>query len=372
MESPRLFCWPDSVQELLLRATIEECDAARRSWELWTPQIDIDILEEGSVRLLPETYTHLKSCGVEHALFRLIKGVKRKTWLQNQLLFHQAGAAIRILQGLGLETMVTKGPALVLRHYLDYGRRPMADFDIVIKKEGVEEAVKALHENGFRLKDQDHDASDRSLTHALSYVNETGRQFDLHWQVIPGCTDEQLFWDDATPVAVAETMTLAPSATDLLFHVCVHGLRLNRVHPFRWVVDAAVILKDSQVDWDRFRHLSSRLWMGHHTSEALKFLTRFDVDIPDHVLSALSRNNLASLQRLEFELNTGLRRKSIGTQIAIMWLGFSRFADSKAGGFRIAQLPDYLKRIWGVDSVWRLPIMAVQKGIRRIFLNPAG
>jgi len=50
--------------------------------------------------------------------------------------------------------MVTKGPALVLRHYLDYGRRPMADFDIVIKKEGVEEAVKALHENGFRLKDQ--------------------------------------------------------------------------------------------------------------------------------------------------------------------------------------------------------------------------
>ncbi|HUF11191.1 MAG TPA: nucleotidyltransferase family protein, partial [Rhodothermales bacterium] len=186
------------------------------------------------------------------------------------------------------------------------------------------------------------------------------------------CTDEQLFWDDATPVAVAEAMTLAPSATDLLFHVCVHGLRLNRVHPLRWVVDAAVILKGSPVDWDRFRHLSSRLWMGHHAREALKYLTRFDVEIPEDVLSALSRNNLGSLQRLEFELNTGLRRKSTGTQIAITWLGFKRFADPKEGGFRIAQLPDYLKRTWSVDSAWRLPILAARKGIRRIFLNPAG
>ena len=137
------------------------------------------------------------------------------------------------------------------------------------------------------------------------------------------------------------------------------------------VVGAAVILKDSHVDWDRFRHLSSRLWMGHHAREALQYLTRFDVEIPTDVLSALSRNNLASLQRLEFELNTGSRGKSIGTQIAITWLGFNRFADPKAGGFRIAQLPDHLKRIWRVDSVWRLPIMAVRKGIRRIFLNPA-
>ncbi|HEY5564636.1 MAG TPA: nucleotidyltransferase family protein, partial [Rhodothermia bacterium] len=298
MDSSTLFCWPDSVQELLLRATIEKCDAARTAWALWTPQIDIDILEEGSVRLLPETYTHLKACGVEHELFRLMKGVKRKTWLQNQLLFHQAGAAIRILQDLGLDTMVTKGPALVLRHYLDYGRRPMADFDIVIKEDGVEAAIEALREKGFRLRDQDRDAADRGLTHALSYVNETGRQFDLHWQVIPGCTDERLFWDDATPVSLAETMTLAPSATDLLFHVCVHGLRLNRVHPLRWVVDAAVILKGSQVNWDRFRHLSTRLWMGHHAREALQYLTRFDLEIPDHALSALSRNNLTSLQRL--------------------------------------------------------------------------
>ena len=71
--------------------------------------------------------------------------------------------------------MVTKGPALVLRHYLDYGRRPMADFDIVIKKEGVEEP------------------SER-------------------------CTRT----DSDSKISA------------LLFHVCVHGSRLNRLHPLRW------------------------------------------------------------------------------------------------------------------------------------------
>ena len=248
MDSPKLFCWPDRLQELLLRASILKGDAARIAWEEWTADADFEDLDEGSVRLLPEVYTNLRSFGVDHEYFRRIKGIKRKTWLHNQLLFHQATTAIGILQARGMETMVTKGPALVLRHYRDLGRRPMADFDIVIKKERVEEAIEALHTNGFRLKDPHQNVGDLSRTHAVSYINETGRQFDLHWQMIPGCTDGRLFWDDATRLTIRETTTLAPSPTDLLFHVCLHGLRLNRVAPLRWIVDTSVITGDSQID----------------------------------------------------------------------------------------------------------------------------
>ena len=102
------------------------------------------------------------------------------------------------------------------------------------------------------------------------------------------------------------------------------------------------------------------------------YLARVDLKIPDDVMFALSQINRSSLQRLEFDLRTGLRRKkSVGTQIAIAWLGFKRYADPDAGRFQIAQLPSYLKRTWRAGSIWNLPMMAVRKGVRRLFLNPA-
>jgi hypothetical protein len=371
MEQTSLVCWPDRLQELLLRATILRGDEAVSAWEEWAAEADIDIADEGSVRLLPETYTNLRSLGVDHDLFRLIKGVKRRTWLQNQLLFHQAATALEILHGHGIATMVTKGPALVLRHYHDLGRRPMADFDIVLHKEDLKAGIHALAENGFRLRQPEMADRDLNLIHALSYVNETGRQFDLHWEVIPRCTNAQPFWDLATPVHFNEVTTLAPSATDLLLHVCVHGLRLNRIPPLRWVVDASVILRDSEVDWDRLVDLSRGFWLEYRMREALRYLEQFGIEIPDFVQADISKRRALSLERFEFELITGLRRRSFRTQLAILWLGFKRWSDSAGGLAHISQLPSYLKIVWRTNTLWALPWMMLKKGMRRLFLNPA-
>lgn len=212
---------------------------------------------------------------------------------------------------------------------------------------------------------------DLNLTHAISYVNETGRQFDLHWEVIPGCTNSQPFWDLATPVHLNEATTLAPSATDLLFHVCVHGLRLNRIPPLRWVVDASVILTDTEIDWDRLLDLSRRFWLEYRMREALRYLQQFGIEVADVVQADLPKRRTLSLQRFELEFITGLRRRSIWTQVAILWLGFKRWADSAGGLSNISQFPSYLKIVWGTNALWALPWMMLKKGVRRLFLNPA-
>lgn len=368
MEPTNLTCWPDRLQEILLRATILRGEEAVSAWEAWAAETDIDTVDEGSARLLPETYTNLKSFGVDHESFGVIRGIKRRTWLQNQLLFHQATAAIEILHDRGIETMVTKGPALVLRHYHDLGRRPMADFDIVVHKEDGKRAVEALVENGYRLTET---AENLQLVHAASYVNETGRQFDLHWQVLPGCTDSRPFWDLATPVSLDETNTLAPSSTDLLFHVCIHGLRLNQVAPLRWVVDATMIIRSADIDWDRLVDLSKRYWLGYRMREALRYLRQFDVEVPEIVLASLSKGSVFGLQKSEFELITGRRPKSRSTQIAVLWLGFKRYAGREPG-LDLSKLPDYLKRAWGIKNFWSLPWAVIRKSARRLFLNPTG
>lgn len=130
-------------------------------------------------------------------------------------------------------------------------------------------------------------------------------------------------------------------------------------------------MRDSEIDWDRLQFLSKRFRLQYRMRQALQYLTRFDLEIPENVLAGLSPSHPLDLQRWEYELLTGVRRKSLRTQIAILWLGFRRYADPDAGIFPVVQLPTYLKRTWRADSLWSLPLMTVQKGARRLFLNPS-
>lgn len=362
-------CWPDRLQELLLCATILSGDKALAAWEQWTNEVDFENLDMGSQRLLPETYTNLLPLGVDHEYMARMKGVKRKTWLENQLLFHHGEKAIEVLDARRISTMIAKGPALVLCHYKSHGRRPMADFDLVVHRDQAEEAIAALGSNGFRLMDKNWRGGDIGLLHAVTYFNDTGHQFDLHWRVIGGCTDDGPFWDNAVPVSVNSTSTLAPSPTEMLLHVCIHGIRPNEVPPIRWVVDASVILKDAEIDidWDRLAELATRLRFGYRMQAAFNYLSRFDIDEPANATDGLWRRGLFRFEKIEFDRITRVRRKSFTTQCAGTWLGYNRFASRETGLRRIRQLPGYLKLMWSVENTWRLPGLAFGKAARRLF-----
>lgn len=361
-------CWPNRLQELLLRATILDADSALDAWRKWADEADFENLDLGSHRLLPETYTRLSSFGVDHPYMARMKGLKRRTWLENQLLFRHAETALGVLDDRQISTMVTKGPALVLCHYKNHGRRPMADFDIVVHRDRAEEAVAALSSNGFQIMEQDWPGGIVGLQHAVGFHNQTGRQFDLHWHVIGGCTENAPFWDNAVSVSVNDTATLAPSATDLLLHVCVHGVKPNDVPPLRWVVDASVILNnpETEIDWSRLVGLATRLRYGHRMEAAFEYLRRFDLDGPADATAGLWRRDFLALEKLEFERVTRTRRKSVTTQFAATWLGFHRFTSGKSGFRRMLEWPDYLKSQWSVRSVWKLPGAAFGKTIRRL------
>ena len=360
-------CWPDQQQELLLRATVLDGEKALTAWKQWTDEVDFEDLDPGSIRLLPETYTNLVKLGASHEYMARMKGTKRKTWLENQLLFRQAEKALLILEEMGISTMIAKGPALVLCHYKHHARRPMADFDIVVRRDRAEEAIDALGSNGFKLMDERWQGGAIERLHAVTYVNDRGRQFDLHWRVIGGCTDDSPFWDNAVPVSVNKTSTLAPSPTDQLLHVCIHGVRPNDVPPIRWVVDAAVILGTAQIDWDRLAKVATVRRFGYRMRAAFNYLRRFDIHEPADATEKLWRRELFGLEKLEFDRITRVRRKSVRTQYAYVWLGYNRFAGSETGLSRIRKLPDYLKLMWNVKSSWLLPGVAVGKTMRRLF-----
>lgn len=239
----RLRCRPTPDQELLLHACLLKGAAAVRAFDLWRARTDIDRLDHGSYRLLPLLYANLRDLGSKDPLTEKLKGVYRRTWYTNQLLFHRAAALIQALEEAGLETLLFKGGALIPLHYKDLGLRPMGDFDVLVPTERATEAATVLQRNGWRPRLLFE--TQRLSRDCAGFVSGSGQEVDLHWHLLEECCYEgadQPFWDNAVPLSLNGIPTRALGAADHLFYVCVHGSRWKDVPPVRWVPDALAIL----------------------------------------------------------------------------------------------------------------------------------
>ena len=126
-------CWPTSAQRLLLRAVVLRGAEALAAWQRWTQAVDLDGLDAGSIRLLPQLYRSLEREGVRDPLMSRLKGVYRHTWYGNQLRLRDAAVVLGELSRRGIEPMLLKGAALTLLHYRDSGLRPMEDVAVLVR-----------------------------------------------------------------------------------------------------------------------------------------------------------------------------------------------------------------------------------------------
>ena len=117
-------CWPTPAQLLLLRAALWRGEDALAAWTEWAAHADLDRLDEGSHRLLPLVYTNLHALGLAHPWLNRLKGLKRRTWYENRLLFHHMLPVAQAFESAAIKTLALKGPALATLYYPDLGARP--------------------------------------------------------------------------------------------------------------------------------------------------------------------------------------------------------------------------------------------------------
>ena len=75
--------WPTSQQGLLLDAILEAEERAVQDLEEWKSVSDIDYLDRGSYRLLPQLYDRLRRRNVADPMMPKLRGVYRREWYQN-------------------------------------------------------------------------------------------------------------------------------------------------------------------------------------------------------------------------------------------------------------------------------------------------
>jgi hypothetical protein len=329
-------CWPSSEQLLLLRATLRRGASAIDAWQRWKPAVDLDGLDAGSIRLLPQLYRTLERAGVRDPSMSKLKGLYRHTWYGNQLRLRDAAVVIGELHRHGIDAMLLKGAALTLLHYRDPGLRPMDDVDILVRTPDWRSSVEVVIGLGWRPR-MPVTPRHAAVSHAMDFVNGPAQRIDLHWHLLPDCcwprADDE-FWGRASAHTLHGIPVFALDATDQLFHTCAHGVKWERVAPIRWIVDAAAILEDPavQIDWERLVCLTERQRLILPVRDALTYIeTAFGLPVPAAVLTRLRDAAASRAERWEHRLRTRPASPVLG-RLPEHWLRYRRLrrADSDA------------------------------------------
>ncbi len=158
--------------------------------------------------------------------------------------------------GLGIEALVTKGPALSARCYGEPGRRQYGDLDLVVRDKDIRRSTEAMIALGYAptvplsaiqaSKFPGEYAFHKRGTQLLVEFH-TERTFRYHPRRLP---IEKLF-EQRTYVTIDGRQVPALSIEDELVLICVHGAK-HFWERLMWIADVgALVSKDNAVDWKR-------------------------------------------------------------------------------------------------------------------------
>jgi len=355
---------PTHQQELLLRAALLRGPGAIEAWKEWRSGVEIEELDPGSHRILPLLYRNLQAFGVKDPSMAKYKGVYRRTWYKNQVLFHAIAFLLRSFHTAGIRTMVLKGAALTMLHYRDYGLRPMNDFDILIYPDQVLSAVNLLQDLGWTPMEFIPTEEYISVSYSHGFKNTNGQEFDLHWHLLSQCREvnsDRDFWDGAEETKFHDVPTHVLNATDQLLHTCVHGARWNYIPPIRWVADAAIILDTSlaEIDWDRLITQARKRRMVLPLRETLRYLkTTVDAPVPLEILERIQSLPMSKSEQLEYRVSIGPPTR--WTAMLDLWCQHSRLAGDTMLLNKLTGFPKFLRHIWG-KSLWKIPLYGLSR-----------
>ena len=380
---------PTPGQSLLLRAALAAGEHAGDAFRTWADAGGMAHLDEGSFRLLPLVYRNLQTHGIVHPLLPTLRGIHRRSWCKNQLLWSELPPILERFREAGIPTMVLKGQALAVAYYKDAGARPMRDLDIAVPEARAEQALTMLARDGWTPMSWMAPAFTREFRgarHAVALRNGAGRELDLHWHVLWQCCApraDDAFWARASTLDIGGVPTLVLDPTDQLLHACAHGLMWNEIPPVRWIADAVMIARSAEIDWRRLVAdlQSRRLTLLGRTG--LQYLQdRFALPVPSSALDALRRAPVTRGEAMDFVRVTEPQRLlRPADTVRAVWHQYGRSATggpwSRAVGFvRYQQYQWFeptLASAWGSALRWASRRALGARGAPREALGePAG
>lgn len=298
-------CWPTDRQQLLIAACLlaDEHDA-RHAWDAWRAEGPLLGSDAASNHLLPLMLARLEAWGGFEEDRRQIVGLVRYYWLFQQLLKRGLESALGTLADAGIDTLLLKGAALSAGTYRD-GHRPMNDLDLLVRRDQADAAIAALASAGWTPRFPDPGRFIR-VVHACCFGHPSGIELDLH--VSPFHERPLAAGDFITiaaagePVLVGTRPAVVPCPADQFLFTCAHGMRHADVAPFRWLVDACLVLRRhaDRFEWNRLREQATLHRLTLPVAATIRFLAyHLRMSVPDEMCRWAASPPVTVIERLE-------------------------------------------------------------------------
>ncbi|REK04382.1 MAG: hypothetical protein DWQ36_18295 [Acidobacteria bacterium] len=184
---------------------------------------------------------------------------------------HLLKELLRVLSTLEAEDVRAvpfKGPSLSQRLHGEIALRPYSDVDVIVRRDQVDVALRALATIGYLQKPEGSPRRERHLRQS-SYKATLARSpagpfVDLHWEVsLPGLGLTPPFLDMAhrtTAVRLGGRSVQVLSSEDLFLALVVHGTK-HRWQRLLWIHDIATLQRVAELRWDELSAWAERAGM---------------------------------------------------------------------------------------------------------------
>jgi hypothetical protein len=291
---------PDPLDTLLLRAALHPDQRGVEAWQRLRPLFSVEEAHPGQWSLLPLVHRTLCATGSPDPDRERLAGQRRYLrvrWAQGE---GPIAAALRRLEEAAIPVLLVGEAARAERlDGNDASLREIQQVCLLIHPADRPRAAALLGPaDPIQLVDR---ASDRLAR--------------------PGSAGDPA-WEQAEPATLAGSPVLRPSATDLLLHTLVDGTRLSHRGRIRWAADAAQLIAEGGIDWQRLAQLAERGQVALTTATALTYLaTALEVPLPSEAPTRIPRGWRHGRERLIHQLwNPGAqgscRRNAVALELA--------------------------------------------------------
>lgn len=345
---------------LLLEACLLAPHRRLEAWEHWLRLTRFDDVDVASFDLLPAV-CHLNR-GQPFAEMDRLRGLFRHNWAINQERLSAVLPLMAALQEEGLEPIPIKGVALAFSVYESLGARRIADVDVLVDETRFAEAAALAVRYGFMPFPGW--GWPRAGLRSWPFRGPGGAEIDLHARPIVEPWDEtsralMLESGGVTAIGPHRFRTLSPSAS--LVVALIHGLRYDARGHFRWILDAALLIRQGTIDWGQVAQLARGLELGHSLTSGLRVVSGF---LPSGALPPVSlpEGPRPVLQTLEHHFRARLPGGFLGALPNLFFLyQRERRAGIWGGSFRA-----FLREVWQVPDEKALASVLFEKVGRRV------
>ena len=225
---------------------------------------------------------------------------------RNTLLYQELDHIVLAFNEAQIPVILLKGVALATAAYGNVALRPMADIDIMVRREDMRRAERLFLEHGYEVRDHAHSY----LRHATFTRESNGwsGHIEVHRHIVSSAyyrkaIPEEWLWKHSIEVTIEGNSVLVLSPEAAILHTCLHMLdHIAAEGTLLWLCDIVEIARCHEIDWDALVGRAAEFKITLPVRSILRETKElFDLPMPDDVLQRMFAYQSGFLEKKAYE-----------------------------------------------------------------------